>query len=298
MSRTRMSALWALATVLCGAGVVLASDLGRTTELTSAEPVAPGKHGTNFGPIETTSGVPFPEDKHGVLVTEERAHIRVPSPASSVGKVLTVKSTINRGSADVVEIGIRRSNFWLDVERVPITNRVLDRLATDSDWHVLRSGDETLLVPTSRTPFPESIAAFVASPPEDGVIGLYGNATLPCASGSGARHHNRGCFTSPFRIADDPSTFRAIYARYVPGNPAETTRTVTMSFPLDRAYQHADRSFDLMVFAARQDDAAPDLRVTALSGTIRPAPVDLSLLLHRARQRIRATIVRQPVSYE
>jgi hypothetical protein len=75
---------------------------------------------SSLGPPETITGITFPVRDGHVTIGEPLAHVRVPFTAPAVGKRLTWKTTLGPTDADSVQVGIRRSEFWLDYERVAL----------------------------------------------------------------------------------------------------------------------------------------------------------------------------------
>ena len=240
---------------------------------------------TDFGPLETITGVPFRLEEGQAIITEPLAHLRVPFTRTTLAKRLVLTTTFRVENADVFEVGIRRGSFWLDYERVPLEHRVLDDLANEkrSGWNILRSAQETLFLnPT----FPAGFSSFddvLLHPPTDGVIGLYGNTTLDAP----------GVRVAPFRVSDDPRSFRVVYARYVPTRGAPTdVREVTRTFSLDHTYQNPDGSFDIMYVAQRADGKPPRVLLKDIHARIEPTLPTLSASWSRVQTLLRDTLIR------
>lgn len=281
--RPRHAGAW-LAVPLAGALLVV---LLEATSVRTHDETFDGE-ASGVGPLESVAGAPFPRGGGAARMTAELAHLRVPYERTGFGKALTLETTFALEDADVLEVGIRRSDFWLDVVRVPLQHRVLDTLASDdSGWTVLRGDSETVFLNPAYDHTASSVNAFLSRPPTDGVIGLYGNTTLPCGGGDGI------CRTAPLTLTSDPKDFRAIYARYVPGHPS-APRTSSVTFPLHTVYQHPDGSLDMIFFAGRADDGAPTVRVEAIRVTIAPAAPAAADIAARARRAVRDRIFREP----
>lgn len=237
-------------------------------------------------PLETITGILFPAGPEGTMVTEELAHTSIPWKRTGAGHQLFLGGEVLPETADIVELGIRRGEFWLDAERVPVRHRILDALAQpDSGWHVLHGRTETVFLPPGNSDRYDSLDAFLESPPRDGVIGLYGNTALPCAN-------NNSCTVAPFRVADDPLRFAAIYARYIPREAVETSTMIDLTFPLTNVYQQPDGSFDLLFFAQRKNGGEIRYTVRNFSGKIEPALPTTQELLIRLRAFLRKQLLR------
>lgn len=239
---------------------------------------------SDFGPFETITGIPYPTENGQVRITEPLAHVRVPFGHTGLAKHLELTTTFHIKDADVLEVGIRKSDFWLDYERIPLGHRILDELGETarSDWKVLRSDRKTVFLnPRYENPY-STVEEFLARSPTDGVMGLYGNASLPQGSVS----------IAPFRATDDPAQFRAIYANYVPASPSGEARTITMRFPLDQAYQNPDGSFDLMYFTQRADGKPARVAIEKLRGSIEPTVPESTDLLMLVRRAARSLLIR------
>jgi hypothetical protein len=279
MRTVRRIILWAAAIVLTGVCALIACDLTFARDATLAFDGVPSP----LGPLETVTGVPFPREHGRAVVTEEHAHLRIPFARTGVAKKLILTVTFDPGTTDVLEVGLRKGAFWLDYERIPLHHSVLDALArSDSGWRNVQSGDSTVFLPPDAAPTPTSVDDFLAHPPTDGVIGLYGNAVLTAP----------GVATAPFRADSDPTAFRAMYAHYRPQGSGSGPRTRTVTFPLDRAYQNPDGSFDVMFFAERRDHQPPHYAIDEMSVRISPVLPSKADLMKRVRQQARTLLMR------
>ncbi len=278
MIRMTTTRRWALSTIVLASGFIVVSiaTSSRTEDMLSRTSPA----------IETVTSVPFSKRGGAVLVTEPLAHVRFPAARPLVGKKLTLDISFEPVTADVVEVGVRQGDFWLDYERLPLFNRALETLARDgSGWRVLRGTRETIFINSRTQSTASSVAEFLRDQPTSGMIGLFGNTTL-------AQPHVR---TAPFRIGDTPDAFAAIYAAYVPLGIERTIWTRTVTVPLTTAFQHPDGAFDIMLFTNMRSGAPPLIRVTAFRAAIAPAWPDPQDLRARLTGTVRRALFRSPI---
>lgn len=285
----RISATFVVAagTVAVGMAAFVAADILRPeTRTVTFETESRG-----IGPLESINGVPFTRAKGIAVVTEPLAHVRLPLGRTLLGKHLMVRPRFHLDEGEVFEVGVKKTSFWLDYDRLPLAHRILDHLLVrdDTTWSALRSGARiAYLNPRFQNPW-KTLEDFEKSPPTDGPIGLYGNAKLEC--GSGQRAAGSGtCVTVPFRVSETPDAFRAIYAFYPEPNDADSEWTEnTQRFDLARAYQNDDGSIDMMFFTQRKDGGPIRLLLDSLEFRIEPGwpnPRDLLVLLRRNLTRL------------
>ncbi len=244
MMSSRATGAAATLTVLAGVGLFLAVDVLRSeTRVVTFDTEA-----QDVGPLEAINGAPFPRERGSAIISEPLAHIRLPLKRTLLGKQLVIRPRFHVDEGDVLEVGVKKTAFWLDYDRLPLEHRLLDHLLVrDEDtWSALRSGTKVVyLNPAFENPR-TSVADFERRPPTDGPIGVYGHATL-ATQDSELR-------TLPFRVTDDPDTFRAIYALYPEAERSDPEWTVNeQRFDLARAYQNEDGSIEIMFFVQRAD---------------------------------------------
>lgn len=285
MSRTSIAAL---VTVLGGIGAFVFVDILRSEERVATFETEPRE----VSPLEAINGTPFPRAKGQVVVTEPLAHVRLPFQRTLFGKHLIIRPRFHLDEGDVLEVGVKKTAFWLDYDRQPLAHRVLDNLPKRdaAPWSTRRSGNRVVyLNPRFENPW-ETVEAFEANPPTDGPIGLYGNAAL-----ESCETPDRRCETRPFRVTDIPDDFRAIYASYPEPDHFDPEWTENEQvFDLARAYQNDDGSLDVMFFV----QARAERKIRVLFDEIRfrvepgwPKPRDLALLARRNLVRL----LRRPV---
>lgn len=276
--RRSYTTLAALATMVAGIAAFLSADILRADErhLTFETP------SQDTGPFEAINGVPFPYSGGHLVITEALAHVRVPLQRTLLGKRLRVRARFHLDEADVLEVGVKKSSFWLDYDRLPLQHRVLDELLSRAPtlWHSLRSGDRVLYLNPKYQNSWNSVEEFEAVPPTDGPVGLYGNAVLPTPNAQRPTPALR-----PFRVDDDPDTFRAIYAWYPePSRAAPEWIANEQRFDLSRAYQNEDGSIEVMFFTQRRGQQPIRLLLDELTLRIEPGwptPKDLLTLARR-----------------
>jgi hypothetical protein len=219
---------------------------------------------SSFGPFETVTGVPITINSGTAAVTDGLAHLRIPYKLFKLGKDLSLQVNYQMDGASILEVGIRKSSFWLDYERKPIRNKILDDLAftPHKPWKILSSdnGDTIFLSPYVENNF-SSFNDFISNPPQKGTIGLYGNVVLDCV--------NKSCNAEPFQYWNDPKSYRAIYAEYTPIKDT-TYQTSNLNFSLDNAFQNPDGSFDLMFFSFSKNNESPNVLYKNISASINP----------------------------
>jgi len=222
------------------------------------------KDKSTLGTLETVTGVPVPINNGTAVVADGLAHIRIPYKSFKLGKNLSLKINYQLDGATILEVGIRKSSFWLDYERKPVRNKILDDLAFASHkpWKTLNSkdGKTIFLSPYIENNF-SSFDDFISNPPTKGTIALYGNVTLDCIK--------KSCSTDQFQYWNDPKTYRAILADYTPIKDT-TYQTSDLNFSLDNAYQNTDGSFDAMLFSFSKDSASPNVLYKSISASINP----------------------------
>jgi len=84
---------------------------------------------SEFGQFETVTGIPYRIFEGKISTSEELSHLRIPYKSLAFGKKLSLSFDFQLDGASVVEVGIRKGSFWLDYERIPVRNRILDELA-------------------------------------------------------------------------------------------------------------------------------------------------------------------------
>jgi hypothetical protein len=220
---------------------------------------------SNFGPFETVNGIPYVFSNNRITVNDGLAHLRVPYSAYKIGKELTLNTNYQLDGASVLEAGLRKSSFWLDYERKPIRNKILDDMVfnTKKKWKTLEKNGQTIfLSPYFGNDF-SSFDDFINNPPKEGAIGLYGSVQFNCPENT--------CHTTPFQYWTDLKAYQAIYADYIPVKDT-TFQTSTLHFALDNSYQNTDGSFDVMYFSFSQGDVTPVVMYRDISGAISPMP--------------------------
>jgi len=261
-----------LISIACFISLFTFSRKSLTTSFKDADPKS------DFGPIETINGIPFLIENGAVKITEQMAHIRVPHNRTKLGKELKIKLFYKLSDADIVEIGIRKSSFWLDYQRIPVKNKVLDQLSKKG-WKIIPAGDANIFVNPKLNY--KNASEFFGKPP-DGLLGLYGNTSFNCDD------LNKKCITSPFQATDRPEDFSAIYAKYTPNNSNE----FETSFDLSNSYQNSDGSFDLMLFAKSAKTAFPTYEIEKIEATVEPSWLSLKSIINIIRNEIRPIIFR------
>lgn len=242
--------LAALLTVAAGSAVFLAVDILRP-ETRNATFEAESR---DVGPLEAINGTAFPRAKGVATITEPLAHLRLPLKRMLLGKQLVIRPRFHLDEGDVLEVGVKKTSFWLDYDRLPLQHRLLDVLLVrdENTWSALRSGSRIAYL-NSRFDNPwQTLEEFEERLPTDGTIGLYGNAVLPRPEVQGPRPA-----VHPFRVTDDPDSFRAIYAFYPDPSRRDPEWTENAQrFDLARAYQNEDGSIEIMFFVQRADGGA------------------------------------------
>lgn len=282
--RISMTFVVAAGTVAVGVVVFVVSDILRPETRT----VTFKTESRGVGPLEAINGAAFSRAKGVAVVTEPLAHVRLPLGRTLLGKQLVIRPRFHLDEGDVLEVGVKKTSFWLDYDRQPLQHRILDHLLAREDraWRALRSGARIAYVnPRYDNPW-KTLEGFEAATPTDGPIGLYGNAKLETGNGK--------LETRPFRITDDPDGLRAIYALYPEPKHADPAWTENeQRFDLARAYQNDDGSIDIMFFTQRKDNGPIRLLMDRIELRIEPGwpnPRDLLALLRRNLARL----VRRP----
>lgn len=288
--RLPLTGIAAALTVTAGVAVFLVVDVLRPeTRAVTFEAEA-----TNVGPLEALNGTQFTRANGVATITEPFAHVSLPLRRTLFGKRLVIRPRFHLDEGDVLEVGVKKTDFWLDYDRLPLRHRVLDNLLTrdESTWSALRSGTRIAYVnPRYENPW-KTLEEFEAAPPTDGPVGLYGNSVLPIP-------HARGPMleTAPFRVTDDPDEFRAIYAWYPEPDRSDPEWTVNeQRFDLARAYQNEDGSIDVMFFVQRHDTGPIRVLVDAVEFRIEPGWPKARDLLGLIRRNLVRIIRRPPVA--
>lgn len=276
----------ATATVLLGIAAFVAFDV-----------LLPEEHRMNFetvkpnvGPLESVNGIPFPRTRGYAVITEPLAHIRLPLGRTLLGKRLVIRPRFHLDEGDVLEVGVKKSAFWLDYDRQPLAHRTLDALAEPltGKWKTARSGVLVVFLhPQFENPW-KTVEEFERNPPTDGRIGVYGNAVLPSFGFPGPT-------TDPFRLSDAPESFRAIYAWYPEPNRADPEWTENeQRFDLTQAFQNDDGSVDVMFFLQRRGEGPIRVLVDDIYFRIEPGWPRGKDILVRARANLAALVKRPP----
>lgn len=285
----RISATFVVAagTVAVGVAAFVVADILRPETRTVTFESEP----RGIGPLESINGVPFTRAKGSAIVTEPLAHVSLPFGRTLLGKHLIIRPRFHLDEGDVFEVGVKKTSFWLDYDRLPLEHKILDNLLVrdDTTWSALRSGARIAYVnPRFQNPW-KTLEDFEKSPPTDGPIGLYGNAQFPAPN---TQHPTPS--TASFRVSDTPDTFRAIYAFYPePDHPDPEWADTEQRFNLTNAYQNDDGSIDVMFFAQRSGRGPIRVLMDSIEFRIEPGwprPRDLLVLLRRNLSRL----VRRP----
>lgn len=240
---------------------------------------------SDFGPFETVNGVPYISNNDRITVNDGLAHLRVPYSAYKIGKELKINTTYQLDGATVLEAGVRKSSFWLDYERKPIRNKILDDLVfnTKKKWKTLEKNGQTIFL----SPFYGNNYAtfddFINNPPKEGAIGLYGTTKFECPENT--------CHTIPFQYWTDLKAYHAIFADYLPIKDT-TFQTSTLNFALDNAYQNPDGSFDIMYFSFSEDKITPVVMYRGINATISPLPPSPSEISTTLKETLKTLIFR------
>lgn len=273
--------LAATATVLAGVAAFAVGDMLRPeTRIVTFDAPSP-----DAGPLEAINGAAFPHAKGVATITEPLAHVRLPLGRTLLGKHLVVHPRFHVDEGDVLEVGVKKTSFWLDYDRLPLEHRLLDHLLVrdEATWSALRSGSRIVYL-NPRFPNPwKRLEDFERDLPTDGTIGLYGHAQLACPT----------CTTASFRVTDDPDRFRALYAFYPEPNRSDPEWTENeQRFDLARAYQNDDGSIDIMLFMQRKDGGPIRLLIDSIEFRIEPGWPRLQDLALLARRNLRAVLQR------
>lgn len=278
----------ALLTVVVGALAFIAVDILRSERhLVSFE----AEH-ASVGALEAVNGVPFPRSRGLATVTEPLAHVRLPFQRTLLGKTLIIRPRFHLDEADVLEVGVKKTAFWLDYDRLPLQHKALDDLERRENrpWKALRDGVRVAYVnPAFENPW-TTLAEFERNPPLDGPIGLYGHAQLPTP--------DPRLSTSPFRLTDNPEDLRALYAFYPKPDHADPEWTVSeQRFNLSGAFQNDDGSIDVMFFAQRKAGEAVRVLMDEIEFRIQPGwPRPRDLAQHARRNIVR--LIKRPASQQ
>lgn len=242
---------------------------------------------SDFGPLETLEGVAYPIRDGASVSSEGFSHLRVPYQSSGLAKKLTTNIHYKLDGAKILEVGVRKSSFWLDYDRIPVRNKALDELAfaPRKPWKILEKDGETVFLSPHTTNDFKSFDDFMQNPPDKGLVGLYGNTEYSCPPGR--------CKTEPFQYWSDPIKYRAIYARYVPvkGNGFINAEIL---LSLNNAFQNPDGSFDLMFFSYPEEkDGKPVVLVKKIEGKIEPKLINSSEFMNALKQGIKRIIFRE-----
>jgi len=240
---------------------------------------------TDFGPFETVNGIPFVFSNDQVTVNDGLAHLRVPYRAYKTGKDLTLNTTYQLDGAAVLEAGIRKSSFWLDYERKPIRNKILDDLVfnTKKRWKTLEKNGQTIFLSPYYGNDYSSFDDFMQNPPKEGAIGLYGSVQFECPENT--------CHTIPFQYWTDLKAYHAIYADYVPIKDT-TFQISSIHFALDNAFQNPDGSFDIMYFSFSQGGVTPVVMYRNINGSIAPMTPSFPKIYTALKESLKALIFR------
>lgn len=204
----------------------------------------------NIGALTAGNGASFPRSHGSVIITEPLANLRLPLRRTLLGKDLLIRPRFHLDEGDVLEIGVKKTAFWLDYDRQPLVHRILERLLVRDDrtWSALRSERRIVFLNPQFENAWKTVEDFEKRPPTDGRIGLYGNAQLHVNSA-------RELETAPFRVTDTPDDFRAIYAWYPEPDRSDPEWIENeQRFDLSNAYQNRDGTVDIMFFTQRSDD--------------------------------------------
>lgn len=240
---------------------------------------------SDFGTLETVNGVPYVFDNGRITVNDGLAHLRVPYHAYKIGKELTLNTTYQLDGATVLEAGLRKSSFWMDYERKPIRNKVLDDMVFNAKkrWKTLEKNGQTIFLSPFYGNNYSSFDDFIKNPPKEGAVGLYGSVQFACPENT--------CHTIPFQYWTDLKAYHAIIADYLPVKDT-TFQTNSIKFSLDNAYQNPDGSFDIMFFSFSEGDVPPVAMYRAITGTISPAPPSFHELYIAAKEALKTIILR------
>lgn len=287
-SSTMRTALAATATVIVGLGAFLLADM-RPEELSEKYDRPPSA----MGPLEAVNGVSFPHADGAAIITESLAHVRVPFERTLFGKRLRIRARFHLDEADVLEVGVKKSPFWLDYDRRPLQHRVLDQLLTRDErpWQALRSGDRLVFLNPAYANTWTTLDDFLRHPSTDGRLGLYGNAVLPPPQATSSS-------VAPFRLSDDPDTFRAIYAWYpAPGHADPVWTENEQVFDLTGIHQNDDGSIELMFFVQRKEDGAIRILLDNLTLRFEQGRPSIRDLVTVARRNALRLLKRPPTNY-
>lgn len=240
---------------------------------------------SDFGSLETVSGIPYVFNDGKVTVNDGLAHLRVPYSAYSIGKKLTLRTTYQLDGADVLEVGIRKSSFWLDYERKPLRNKILDDMAfyNKKRWKTLEKNGVTIFLSPFYSNNYNSFEQFIETPPKEGAVGIYGSVDFSCPENT--------CHTIPFQYWTDNKAYHAIIADYTPIRDT-TFQTGTAVFSLDNVYQAPDGSFDVMYFSFSEGDKTPVVLYKDISGTIEPKIPNPSKMFEHLKNALKKQIFR------
>ncbi len=291
MNRTARAAA---STVAAGIAIFLAVEvLGAEERVVTFDTVA-----QNVGPLEAINATPFTRSKGQAIVTEPLAHAKLPFGRTLLGKRLVVRARFHLDEGDALEVGVKKTAFWLDYDRMPLQHRILDDLLARDDrtWRGLRSGQKVVyLHPAQENPW-SSVEEFEKNPPSRGMIGLYGHARLSCGTLAPSARDEPSCTTAPSRINNDPDDFRAIYALYPEPDRQDPEWTENeQRFDLTRAFQNEDKSLDVMFFVQKRSDGPLRVLLDELRFRIEPGwpnPNDLVVSVRRNLVRL----IRRPAS--
>lgn len=288
MQRVRLSPTFsaAIVTVVVGVSLFLFVEILRPEERRATFDT----ERRDIGPLEAINGAIFPRAKGVATVTEPLAHVRLPFWRTLQGKQLVIRPRFHLDEGDVLEVGVKKTDFWLDYDRLPLQHRVLDYLLVRDErtWRALRAGDRIVYQNPAFEKSWDSVEQFEAHPPTEGVVGLYGNATLACAL---------PCQTAPFRPTDDPDSFRALYAWYPEPDRSDPEWTVnSQRFDLSRAHQNDDGSIEVMFFLQRSTEGPLRLLVDEVHYRIEPGWPNPRDLVRMVRRNLVKMIKRPPPS--
>lgn len=283
----------AIVTVAVGVGLFLAVDVARPERRLLTFEASRRK----LGAVEAINGALFPRTKGVFTITEPLAHVPVPFGRTLFGKTLTIRPRFHLDEADVLEVGVKKTAFWLDYDRLPLQHKILDDLEhrDERPWSVLRDGRRVAYVnPAQENPW-KTLAEFEERPPTDGPIGLYGHATLACGrTENGERRTGTECLTRPFRLTDAPDDFRAIYAFYPKPDTSDPEWTENeQRFNLSGAYQNEDGSIDVMFFIQRQGNEDVRVLMDEIEFRVQPGWPRLRDLAQHARRNV-VRLIKRP----
>lgn len=288
------STLAATSTVVAGIAIFLAVEVfGAEERIVTFNTAVP-----NVGPLEAINATPFTRSKGQAIITEPLAHLKLPFGRTLLGKRLVIRARFHLDEGDTFEVGVKKTAFWLDYDRLPLQHRILDDLPARDDrtWRWLRSGQRVVFLnPSQQNPW-STVEEFENNPPSRGMIGLYGHAHLPCGEPRPSVRDEPVCTTAPFRINQDPDDFRAIYAFYPEPDRTDPEWTENeQRFDLTRAFQNEDRSLDVMFFVQKRSAGPIRVLLDEIRFRIEPGWPNPNDLVASVRKNL-VRLIRRPAS--